>query len=162
MFSFPVMMNCWPYKAKLKVPGPSTQTPVKQSLRGNDLPTSADQPGRPISGRNGKPPRPQLRSTRAAQSTGLRNNYHYLPSLHKEPLAEQGSKLESFGPLLLSLHTRGRHAGPEGRERRARLGCNYFQLHPSPEIPSCHVPCRLRMARSVVTLHASPSFVQFS
>lgn len=65
--------------------------------------------------------------TRLARSSGLRNNYHYLTSFHKEPLEEQGLKLESndspFSPIRA-------HETPvaqrEGWESCARLYCDYF------------------------------------
>lgn len=123
-------LTCWTFSATRNISVfiwghlPKLQL---QSLRGNNLQASVDWPYKLISERNGKPHRPQLQLTRVAQSTGLCNNYHYLKSFHKEPLEEQGLKLESNDSPFSSIYIHKTPAAQqEGWESCAQLCCNYF------------------------------------
>lgn len=122
--------NLWTYNATHKISVfiwghlPKLQL---RSLGGNNLPASVDWPYKPISERNGKSHRPQLQLTRVAQSIGLCNNYHYLTSFHKEPLEEQGLKLQSNDSPFSSIYTHKTPAAQQGGwESCAQLYCNYF------------------------------------
>lgn len=81
-----------------------------------------DQPHKSVSEGSGIPCRTQLQLTRVAQSTGLCNNYHYLTAFHKEPLQEQGLKLQSNDSPFSSIYT---HKPPVARQEGWEC-CNYF------------------------------------
>lgn len=111
-----------------RVPQVTRPKPSFPRVGGSGLRTSADQPPKPVWGGNGQRHGPQLQSPGGASSPGLGGNNHPNQWIRKEPLEEQGLKLEPKDPPSLpSTHTRPQQHSVGGRSRGSctQLYCNY-------------------------------------
>lgn len=120
--------------------GTPTQAAVTKFMRKSSA--AVCRPALQTNLRNGKAHRPQLQLTRGAQRTGLCNNYHYLTSFHKEPLEEQGLKLESNDSPFSSVYA---HKTPAAQQEGGKAALSYTVIIsnsiPNPKIPSCLMAC---------------------